>query len=212
MKKSLRDSHGQVLRRASLPALIAVGLLGSGCAFLTRELGEPLPLDEIGDIKAQSNYSQVLEKFGPPTKMSALPDGMTFQYEYIELKERQYGLIFPGKIGNWIKAVFAKADVSYEVMVFNFDEEGTLRSYGTDAWNSNAGSGFSVTLIFSVGSLTDTEKYQQAMTNTLEWGAALTKPPLQTLNAQQSLNTGANGVELTATATSVGQHSLELRE
>ncbi len=212
MKKPLRDSLGQVLRRASLLALIAVGLLGSGCAFLTREFGEPLPLDEIGGIKAKSNYSQVLEKFGPPTNMSALSDGMAFQYEYIELKERQYGLIFPGKIGKWIKAVFAKADASYEVMVFNFDEEGTLRSYGTDAWESNAGSGFSVTLIFSVGSLTDTEKYQQAMTNTLEWGAALTKPPLQTLNAQQSLNTGANGVELTATGTKVGQHSLELRE
>ena len=208
----MRDSHRQALRRACFSALIAVALLGSGCAFLTRELGEPLPLDEIGDIKAQSNYSQVLEKFGPPTNMSALPDGMTFQYEYIELKERQYGLILPGKIGNWIKAVFAKADASYEVMVFNFDRQGTLRSYGTDAWKSNAGSGFSVTLIFSVGSLTDTEKYQQAAANTLEWGAALTEPLMQTLNTQQSLNTGVSGVELTATTTSVGQHTLELGE
>ncbi len=212
MKNRSRDSRGRILRRAFFPALIAVVQIGSGCAFLTRELGEPLPLGEIEDIKAQSNYSQVLDKFGPPTKMSALPDGMAFQYEYIELKERQYGLIFPGQIGKWIKAVFAKADASYEVMVFNFDEQGTVRSYGTDTWESNAGSGFSVTLIFSVGSLTDTEKYQQAMTNTLKWGAALTKPPLQTLNAQQSLETGVNGVQLTATGTKVGQHSLELRD
>jgi len=53
---------------------------------------------------------------------------MVFQYEHITLKERQYGLILPGEIGKWIKAVYASADAAIEVMLFVFDVDGNLRS------------------------------------------------------------------------------------
>lgn len=69
--------------------VIATAWLGSGCAILDQELGKPLPLDEIESVEDRSHYAQVLDKFGPPTKMSALPDGMVFQYEFIRLVERQ---------------------------------------------------------------------------------------------------------------------------
>ncbi len=58
--------------------LITIAWLGSGCAILDQDLGKPLPLDEIESVAARSHYAEVLDKFGPPTKMSALPDGMVF--------------------------------------------------------------------------------------------------------------------------------------
>lgn len=126
--------------------------------------------------------------------------------------ERQYGLILPGKIGNWIKAVYASADAAIEVMLFVFDADGNLRSSDAEAWDANAGGGFSVTLIFSVGSLTDTKRYEKSVREQLAWGMALTQPPLKTLNAQQNLATGANGIQLVGASTKVGQHTLELRD
>jgi hypothetical protein len=195
-----------------MPVVIATACLVSGCAVLQQDLGKPLPLDEMDKVEAGSHFAEVLDEFGPPTKMSSLPDGMVFQYEYIRLKERQYGLIFPGEIGKWIKAVFGSADADIEVALFIFDQDGVLRGSDAEAWRADAGAGFSVTLIFSAGSLTDTQNYEQSASRALEWGAALTQPPLNTLNARQDLETGANGVQLTATATRVGQHSLELEK
>ena len=194
----------------SVLGFTATAWLMAGCAVMEHELGKPLLLDEFGSITPQSHYAKVLDKFGPPTKMSALPGGMVFQYEHIMLKERQYGLILPGEIGKWIKAVYASADADIEVMMFVFDADGNLRSADTETWSTDAGAGVSVTLIFSAGSLTDTSHYEQSASQQLAWGAALTQAPLIGLNARQNLEMGANGVQLTATSTKVGQHSLEL--
>jgi len=196
---------------AATLAFVTIVCLVPGCAYLEKEFGAPLPLDEFKYVEAGSNYAQVLNEFGPPTRMSALTDGMVFQYEYVKLNERQYGLILPGAIGKWIKAVYASADAAIEVMQFVFDDGGSLRGSGAAAWNADAGGGFSVTLIFSVGSLTDTELYEQFAQRELAWGMALTQPPLQTLNVRQNLSTGANGVQLVGTTTAVGQHTLELQ-
>jgi len=190
----------------------ATAWLVAGCAVMEHELGKPLLLDEIDGIEARSHYAEVLDKFGPPTKMSALPDGMVFQYEHITLKERQYGLILPGEIGKWIKAVYASADADIEVMLFVFDADGNLRGADAETWNADAGAGFSVTLIFSAGSLTDTDHYEQSAARSLEWGAALIQGQWTMLNAQHDLETGANGVQLTATVPSVGQHTLAVKE
>jgi hypothetical protein len=202
----MRPRISPVLR----PLLITV--LMSGCAHLEHTLGVPLNLDAVASLDAGSHYAQVLHRFGPPTKMSALQNGMVFQYEFVKLTERQYGLILPGEIGKWIKAVYASADADVEVTQFIFDRQGRFRAADTESWSADAGAGFSVTLIFSAGSFTDTERYEQSASRSLEWGGALTQSLLETLNAKQNLETGANGVQLTTTSNSVGQHALELKQ
>ena len=77
--------------------------------------------------------------------------------------------------------------------------------------SADAGAGMSMTLIFSAGSFTDTEQYESSASRSLDWGRALTMPPLLALNAGQNLETGANGVQLTTNSLAVGQHTLELR-
>ena len=190
--------------------LVAASLL-SGCAHMEHDIGAPLPTDAMNDFAAGSYYGEVLDRLGPPNKLSALPDGMVFQYEHVKLRERQYGLILPGEIGNWIKAVYASADADVEVMQFIFDEDGKLRAGDSEVWSADAGAGVSVTLILSAGSFTDTEQYEQSASRSLDWGRALTIPLLKTLNAGQDLEIGSNGVQLTATTQIVGQHTLELK-
>ena len=197
--------------RPLILGLMATGLI-SACAHLEHDLGKPLPLDAASGFSDDSHYRDVLEKLGPPTKMSALSDGMAFQYEHVKLTERQYGLILPGKIGKWIKAVYASADADVEAMLFVFDEKGKLRGADAESWSSDAGAGFSVTLIFSAGSFTDTEQYERSATQSLNWGLALIEPPLTALNRNQDLESGANGLQLTTNSIGIGQHTLELKQ
>ena len=192
--------------------LVAIVMFASGCASLDKHFGQPLLLAEIDHIEPGAHYSTVLQRLGPPTMMSAVADGMAFQYEYVHIKERQYGLILPGDIGNLIKAVFASADANVQVMHFVFDSDGVLLGADAEEWVADAGSGFSATLIFSAGSLTDTHLYEQSADRALDWGRGLTMPPPISLNARQSLETGVHGMQLSGTTTGVGQHTLEFRD
>ena len=182
----------------------------SGCAFLEHEIGAPLPAESIDVFSEGSHFSEVLDRYGPPTKMSALPDGMVFLYEHVKLTERQYGLILPGEVGKWIKAVYASAEADIVNVLFIFDRQGALRGADMQAWSTDAGAGMSMTLIFSAGSFTDTEEYEASATRSLDWGRALLPPPLVVLNSRQDLESGANGLQITTNSKGVGQHTLAL--
>lgn len=193
-------------------ALLAASVvLAAGCASLDKRFGNPLPLDEFEAVGTGTHYGVLLERFGPPTRMTDLPAGMAFLYEYVKIDERQYGLILPGELGKWIKAVYATAEATVESMVFVFDERGALLGSDSEITRSDAGGGFSVSLIFSLGSLTDTADYEASAHQSVTWGASLTEPMLTSLNRAQSLETGESGFELSGTSPAAGQHALELR-
>ena len=196
--------------QASHWALLVTASFFSGCAYLEHDIGRPLPLESIDSFPTGSHFAEVLEDLGPPTKVTALSDGMAFLYEHVLLTERQYGVTLPGEIGQWIKAVYASADADVEIMLFIFDGQGKLLGADTQTWSADAGAGMSMTMAFSVGSFTDTEAYESSPTRSLNWGKGLTTSPLVGLNARQSLETGAGGVQLTTNSKGVGQHTLEL--
>jgi hypothetical protein len=192
-----------------MAALAVVALCGSGCASLEKRFGEPLPLERFAEVETGCHYSTILQRFGPPMRMTALPSGMAFQYEYVRIDERQFGITLPGAIGKWLKAVFASADAKVETMLFIFDDEGVLLGADPETYTADAGAGFSMTLIFSIGSLTDTSDYEASADSAMTWGLGLTDPLLVSLNREQNLDTGANGLQLSGTPDAVGQHTLE---
>jgi hypothetical protein len=190
---------------------IALCVWLAGCARLEHNIGATLDEAVLERVGAGAYYAEILEELGPPTKMSALPDGMVFVYENARITERQYGLILPGEVGKWIKAVYASADADIETIVFVFDAQGRLSGADAEIWNTDAGAGMSLTLLFSTGSFTDTEQYESSPARSLDWGKALTMPPLVSLNDRQNLETGLNGIQLTTSPEAVGQHTLELQ-
>jgi hypothetical protein len=137
---------------------------------------------------------------------------MVFSYEYLSVSERQYGLILPGEIGKWFKAVYATGRVYAEAMQFVFGGDGRLEGAVAESRTLDGGGGFSATLIFSVGSLTDLEQYRADAADTGMWGMGLTHYPLRVLNTRQSLEMGENGLELVGNSQIVGQETLELRD
>ena len=183
----------------------------AGCAHLEHDIGSSLDETALDNLQPGTSYARVLDAFGPPTKMSALPDGMVFVYEHASLTERQYGLILPGEIGKWIKAVYASASADIETVAFVFDGQGMLQGLDGEVWQTDAGAGMSLTLLFSTGSFTDTRQYEESPARSLDWGKALTMPPFVTLNSPQDLETGQNGIQLTTSPAVVGQHTLELQ-
>ena len=194
----------------SLVVTVVLSGLGAGCTIVEQQMGPPLPLDQMHDVAPSTHYADVLHRFGPPTKMSALADGMVFQYEHVDIYERQVGLLLPGQIGKLIKGVYASADSDVETVVLVFDEDGLLVGSDVEAWLGDAGSSQSITLLVSAESVADTERYEAGSEGILLWGAASTRLPLEALNRDSDLKSGANGVQLTATPPSVGQHTLSL--
>lgn len=197
-------------RLVLLLVITAMPGFGMGCTIVDQQMGPPLPLDQIDDVPLRSHYSEVLDRFGPPAKISALADGMVFQYEHVDILESQVGLILPGHIGKLIKGVYASADADAETVVFVFDDDGLLVGSDAEAWIGDAGSSQSITLLVSAESVADTERYEAGFDGILLWGAASTRLPLEALNRASDLENGANGVQLTATPPSVGQHTLSL--
>ena len=76
--------------------------------------------------------------------------------------------------------------------------------------SKDIGDGSSLQFLFTVEQMVDT-KYLEKDPVQQDWGFLLLKPISQTLNSNQSLDTGAKGLELIGTPTAVGQRTLEMR-
>ncbi len=171
----------------------------------------PLELERVEQLPVGTHYGAMLDTFGPPAAVSRAGNGMAFLYTHTSLTERQFGLLLPGALGKLLKAVYATVDADLETIEFAFDREGHLTGATARAWTVDTGDGFSVTLLYSVGSLTDTAHYEGSAQEAARWGHALFRSLPETLNTNQNLEIGVNGLELAGTTRDVGQQTLELR-
>jgi hypothetical protein len=117
-------------QKKSRPSIIlatAILLLAcTGCARIQKELGTPLEHHEFAADTHPVHYAEVLGAYGPPSKISALPGGSLFLYEHVSLTERQWGIIFPGTVGKYFKAVFGRSKAVSDMAVFTFDQDGYI--------------------------------------------------------------------------------------
>jgi hypothetical protein len=186
------------------------GLLPA-CARIQKDLGTPITHAEAWTVGAETHYSDVLAIYGPPSKISATPTGSAFLYEHVEIDERQWGLILPGKIGKYFKAVYARSEVKADVAVFAFDRRGRLVGQAGERIAGDPGGGFALSIIFKIKSLTDTDPYTRSQEGILSWGAAALQPVPVVLNAAQSPDSGSAGLEVIRVDGVMGQRTLEMR-
>ena len=164
-------------------------------------------------LVGETNYSQVLNQLGPPSKVSALGNGLAFLYEHTRAAENQLGInleIQPVPWLRWFKLTTARGKAKRQAFLLVFDEQGILQNQRFYEWDENLGGGSSVQFFIAVSSLVDTTQFKDAI-GPHQWGSSLLRPLPQTLNARQSLDLGTGGFELQATPTKVGQHTLEMR-
>ena len=88
---------------------VAIGLavsclVAGGCTVIDRKFGDSLPVvEEAGFELGVVRVGDVLEDFGPPAKISALPGGFVFLYEHLEFVEDQIGISIPVEFLEWFK-------------------------------------------------------------------------------------------------------------
>ena len=203
MKRQKKNRAVIILATATL--LLAC----AGCARLQKELGTPLEHQDFAADTHSVHYSEVLDAYGPPSKISALPGGSLFLYEHVALTEQQWGFIFPGPVAKYFKVIFGKSKAVSDIAVFTFGRDGYMTGKATDTFVNNPGGGIGLTIIFKVKGLTDLTPYTLSQQGIMEWGLALTQLPGIGLNRGQSLDSGSRGMELMVVEDAIGQRTLE---
>jgi len=189
--------------------LLALATLAtSGCTILSRRYGEPIPAPDAWLQEGVTNVHQVVGELGPPSRMSALPDGFVMLYEYVDAKERQLGINLDFLGLDWFKFASGRGLAVQQALLLLFDDSGTLRAADFQDWTEPVGKGLAFQLFFVAMPTVDT-RYLWEPAEQYGWGRSLLEPLPVTLNAGQSVRSGTHGLELRGTPRSAGERSLE---
>jgi hypothetical protein len=197
-----------MIRLAPILFLAAV----CGCTTIHMNVDRPAgpaakqPLDGM-------HYYAVLDLFGPPSQISALPEGFVFLYDSLAEIERQLGVSF-GKVYNDIellKLSFGRATLRPQYFVVVFDQHGMVRAGGLYEGEKKIGGSMVLQVVFTVIPTTDMS-YLKVPPVQEDWGLSLVEQPPIALNASGDFGSGTAGVEVRGAPKAVGQHSLEMPE
>ena len=189
--------------------MLLVAITSTGCTMLGKRIGEPVAVEQGELQEGVTNVSQIVALLGPPTHLSALPDGMVMVYEYIDAKEQQLGINLDFIGLQWFKFSFGRANAKHQDLLLIFDSDGLLRAQDFQNWTEKLGSGLGFQLFFVAVPTVDT-RHLNARSAQLSWGRAALEPLPVTLNTGQSLSSGTHGIEMRGTPDSVGQRTLEM--
>ena len=160
-----------------------------------------------------THFGAVLDQLGPPHKISALPNGFVFLYEYYAPKGWQVGGRLPTQEADALKTFrldFGAGAARRQTLVLLFDDTGMLtQKQRLQEEGEDVGAGAKVSVLSGSGNLIDTASVDSTG-GPNHWGASLLMPMGKSLNREQDLETGQSGVEQVRTTTKVGQHTLEL--
>lgn len=216
-------SGASIFLKLSLLTLLIFS--GGGCTTLKTKKGVPIDLTKVKSEEQTTHYGTILRDLGPPDKLSALPNGFAFLYEYIVITEFQVGIlldsertlgitVFPESAFDFrslFRFGFAQGHAERQVLLLTFDGEGRLVAQRYEEFDQDLGRGTGIQTFIGISSLVDNSHLEEEESQH-NWGMSLLRPLHQTLNDSQSLETGISGLEQTGTPTGIGQHTLELRE
>ncbi len=189
-------------------AIALLALLAADCTTLGKRVGEPVP-DAIDRVTiGTTSDRQVVADLGPPTRMSALPDGMVMIYEYLDGTERQIGINLDFIALDFLKIAVGRGVARREVLVLKFDKSGNVQGKALRRWTDDVGRGGAVQLFFVAIPTVDSSYLKEPSTQH-DWGQRMLRPLPATLNSAQDMASGEHGVELLGTPEGAGQRTLE---
>lgn len=189
--------------------LLVISIVVNGCTTIKNQIDLP-PEANAPSLKiAQTHFHDILDIFGPPAQITALPEGFAFLYESLRIQENQLGISLGKDTLSLFKLALGKADVDRQIRILVFDKSGFLRSHSHRTIHEDVGKGSAIQFLVKVEQMVDT-KYLENDSVQHDWGFSLLKPLPHALNLGQSLDSGAKGMEQRGTPTEVGQRALEM--
>ena len=180
----------------------------SSCTVISKDIDKNTVLgDKTFDLNT-THYRDVIDSFGPPSKLSKYNQGIVFLYESIDINEYQIGVNFNYSILKLLKLSVARGTADREIFLLIFDKNGYLIAQKYNQFDENLGSGQAISYLFNIEQLVDSSKLEEPPSS-LGWGQSLLQPPPVILNYPQNLGTGESGVEQLGAPDNVGQHTLE---
>jgi hypothetical protein len=196
------------MRSVTLLAAVAI-LAVAGCARLPigagyeqqdAVFGEVLPATAESLAPGGARDADVLAALGPPTAITALPDGYAFLYEGGRLRTRSVG-------GNFyqFQSGYAWSSAQLAIAAFVFDDEGILCGAAVERGDEGTGSGFSAG---SQGAQAFDQIAFLLPASQHFWGRQLLRRLPAGLNRGSDMASGLHGLERRGTPVDVGQRTL----
>jgi len=196
-------------RSSTLACGLAALWLVSGCSSFRTEMGRPVILKTNEFAEGFTRVDTVVHELGPPHQVSRLSDGFAFLYEYSAISEFQLGFSANLPVVRWLKFVKAWNHLDQDSLILTFDDQGVLRSAGSDGWKESLGGGSAVQILFVSISLSDVSKILRPA-DAHAWGKQLLQPVPVALNSASSLRTGEHGLQQRIAPDYAGQQTLEM--
>ncbi|VGO17321.1 hypothetical protein PDESU_05917 [Pontiella desulfatans] len=198
-------------RRTRWPAILMAALAASGCSTIYKRVDPGISDQEVSFKINETHFHEVLDKVGPPSRLTAADEGFAFLYEDLLIRELQTGL--SGRSGWWqlIKLSFANSKLFRHTAVLRFSREGILLSSAISKSTEGLGIAGAIQPVLSIVQVVDTAQFEDDASEPQRWGIDLLRPIPVTLNNPQSLDSGQGGLEQSGTTTKIGQHTLEMR-
>ncbi len=192
--------------RSSKVLLLCALLLAAGCSQNRYNIGQTVP--EHG-YDTGTSLQAVLDELGPPVRMSAASFGYVLAYEYWYISEDKLGISLAPLGIDFIAIDFGEAKTSGEYLLLSFDRQHRLIDSRFDAFDRDAGGGQGIQALASVVDVVDVSDLTKPLP-THRWGGfALEELPV-TLNRDQNIDSGQNGLEQRGTPVNIGQRATEM--
>jgi len=195
------------------PETYAVGsllliLLLAGCTQWRYELGTRLPHEALPDTGQSVSLKDVLDRLGPPQRLSAAGDGYVLAWEFWQIREDTIGLSL-GALGvDLFSADWGAAHMHGEFLLVTFNRRHQVTGSAFARWSNHAGGGKAVQPLLGFVSLVDVDDMLDPMPQH-RWGGALLAPLPEAINYRSRPDTGQSGIQRRGTPTGTGQQSLE---
>jgi hypothetical protein len=185
-------------------AVLACGLL-SACSQWRYDLGAPL--DHVDVPSKDTPLAEVLQRLGPPLRISATDNGFVLAWEHWHVSEDTAGLSLGALGADFLSADWGEMRIKGEFLLLTFDRQHLLTSATHSTWDNHGGGGKAIQPMFGFISVTDVDDITDIMPQH-RWGKSLLQPLPGTLNNGSSLDTGQSGLQQRGTPTAAGQQSL----
>jgi len=194
-------------RRTLLPGIpLLCGLL-SACSQWHYDLGTPLAVRELP--RQDMPLHDVLERLGPPLRMTATDTGYVLAWEHWHIRENTLGVSLGVLGADFMSADWGEMRAKGEFLLVTFNREHRVTGAARSDWDSDGGGGRAIQPFLGFVSVVDADDLLHPLPQH-RWGGSFLQRLPSNLNQNSDPDAGQRGLEQRGTPTAIGQRSLQM--